>query len=71
MDLNNVMNNNAYQHELSSEDKTKICLENDIDLVIELPTAYSISSAENFAQGAIKILEAFGDVTLSFGSETR
>jgi len=27
-----------------------------VDLVIELPTVYSISSAENFAQGAIKIL---------------
>ena len=27
------------------------------DLVIELPTVYSISSAENFASGAIKILD--------------
>ena len=26
------------------------------DMVIELPTVYSISSAENFAEGAIKIL---------------
>ena len=26
------------------------------DLVIELPTLYSVSSAENFANGAIKIL---------------
>ena len=41
------------------------------DMVMELPTIYSISSAENFAEGAIKILEAFGDVTLSFGSEVR
>lgn len=41
-----------------------------IDLVIELPVLYSISSAENFAEGALKILGAFGnDVTISFGSE--
>ena len=41
------------------------------DMVIELPTVYSISSAENFAEGAIKILSSFKDVTLSFGSECR
>ena len=28
------------------------------DLVIELPTIYSVSSAENFASGAIKILDS-------------
>ena len=40
------------------------------DLVIELPTMYSISSAENFANGAIKILESLKVVThLSFGAE--
>ena len=38
-------------------------------MVIELPVLYSISSAENFAEGALKILDAFDDVTLSFGSE--
>jgi len=51
-------------------EKTKIALESGADLVIELPTVYSISSAENFAQGAIKILESFKATTvLSFGSE--
>lgn len=40
------------------------------DLVVELPTVYSISSAENFAEGAIKLLDCFNDVTLSFGSES-
>lgn len=40
------------------------------NIVIELPTIYSISSAENFASGAIKILNSLGsDVYLSFGSE--
>lgn len=39
-------------------------------MVIELPTIYSISSAENFASGAIKILNSLSDdVYLSFGSE--
>lgn len=50
--------------------KTKIALENGIDLVIELPLLYSISSAENFADGAIKILNSLNIVdTISFGSE--
>lgn len=50
--------------------RTKAALESGFDMVIELPTIYSISSAENFASGAIKILNTLGDdVTLSFGSE--
>ena len=40
------------------------------DLVIEIPTVYSISSAENFASGAIKILNNLKIVTdISFGTE--
>ena len=51
--------------------KAKMALENGIDLVIELPVLYSISSAENFADGAIKILNSLGIVDyLSFGAET-
>lgn len=49
--------------------KTEAALKCGFDMVIELPVVYSISSAENFAEGALKILEAFDDVTLSFGSE--
>lgn len=50
--------------------KTKMALENGADLVIELPTIYSISSAENFAEGAIKILNSLKIVdTISFGME--
>ena len=50
--------------------KTKMAIENGIDLVIELPILYSISSAENFANGAIKILNSLGIVDfISFGSE--
>ncbi len=50
--------------------KADMALLNGVDLVIELPTVYSISSAENFAEGAIKILNSLKIVdTLSFGSE--
>ena len=52
-------------------DKAKMALSNGVDLVIELPVLYSISSAENFSDGAIKILNSLGVVDfLSFGSET-
>ena len=50
--------------------KTEMALKAGIDLVIELPTVYAISSAENFADGAIKILNSLGVVDfVSFGSE--
>ena len=51
--------------------KTEMALLNGIDLVIELPLLYSISSAENFAEGAIKILDSLQIVdAISFGTET-
>ena len=51
--------------------KAEIAIKNGIDLVIELPLLYSISSAENFAEGAIKILNSLNVVDyLSFGAET-
>ena len=50
--------------------KAQAAINSGIDLVIELPTIYSISSAENFALGAIKILDSLKmNTTLSFGSE--
>lgn len=50
--------------------RAEMALKNGIDLVIELPLLYSISSAENFALGGIKILDSLKmDTTLSFGSE--
>jgi len=50
--------------------KAQMALLNGADLVIELPTIYSVSSAENFAEGAIKILNSLKIIdTLSFGSE--
>ena len=51
--------------------RTQMALQAGFDMVIELPAIYSISSAENFAEGAVKLLSVFPDVTLSFGSESR
>ena len=51
--------------------KTEMALLAGVDLVIELPVLYSVSSAENFADGAIKILNSLKIVdNISFGSET-
>jgi len=50
--------------------KAEMALKSGVDLVLELPTVYSISSAENFAEGAIKLLNSLKIVdTVSFGSE--
>ena len=50
--------------------RTEMALKNGIDLVIELPVVYSISSAENFAYGSMSVLDKLGIVdTVSFGSE--
>ena len=50
--------------------KAEMALKAGVDLVIELPTLYAISSAENFAEGAIRILNSLGIVDyVSFGSE--
>ena len=51
--------------------RAEMAIKNGIDLVIELPVLYAISSAENFADGAIKILDSLKVVDyISFGAET-
>lgn len=51
--------------------KTEMAILNGVDLVIELPVLYSISSAENFADGAVKILNSLGVVdNIAFGMES-
>ena len=51
--------------------RAEAALLNGIDLVIELPTLYAISSAENYADGAIKLLDSLGIIDyLAFGAET-
>ena len=50
--------------------RAEMALKAGADMVIELPTVYSISSAENFAAGSIKILNSLkAETYLSFGSE--
>lgn len=55
---------------LNKWDKTKICLENNIDIVIELPFAFATQSADTFAKGALEILNKLQIDTLAFGSES-
>lgn len=51
--------------------RSHTALKNGIDLVIELPTIYSLSSAEFFAFGAVSLLNNLGIVNnLCFGSES-
>lgn len=51
--------------------KAKMAISNGVDLVIELPTIYATSSAENFAYGAMKILNSLKIIDyVSFGAET-
>ena len=50
--------------------RTLAALKNGVDLVVELPSPYALSNAENFARGAVSIIKAMGCVdVLSFGSE--
>ena len=51
--------------------KAEMAILNGVDLVIELPTIYSIASAESFANGAIQILDNLKIIdSISFGTET-
>lgn len=54
----------------TKEAKTKIALENNIDLVIELPFIYGTQSSDNFALYSIKLLEKLHTDYLVFGSES-
>ena len=50
--------------------RAEMALLNGVDLVIELPTFYAVSSAEFFAKGAVNILDKIGVVdNIFFGSE--
>jgi len=50
--------------------RTKMALANGVDLVIELPVLYSLSSAEFFSYGSISLLNSLGLVNnICFGSE--
>ncbi|MBQ4030147.1 MAG: nucleotidyltransferase family protein [Bacilli bacterium] len=55
---------------LTKEDKTKICLENDIDIVLELPFVYGTQASDIFGYYAVKILNEFKVDHIIFGSES-
>ena len=55
---------------LSKEDKTKISLDNKIDIVLELPFVYSTQSSDIFAYQAITLLNELKIDALVFGSES-
>ncbi len=51
--------------------RAAMAVQSGVDLVLEIPPANAVSSAEYFSKGAIAVLTATGIVdTLSFGSET-
>lgn len=51
--------------------KTKICLDNNIDVVVELPSIFAMQSADIFAKGAITILNKLNIDILVFGTEEK
>lgn len=56
---------------ISKWDRAKTALESGVDIVIELPLVYSLSSAEFFAFGSVSLLNNLGSVNnLCFGSES-
>ena len=51
--------------------RTKMALLNGVDLVLELPTYYAVSSAEYFATGGIGLLNSLGVIDdVCFGAST-
>lgn len=50
-------------------DKTNICLNNNIDLVLELPYIGAVASADYFCSNAVNILNSFGVTDIAFGCE--
>ena len=50
--------------------RARMALENGVDLVLELPVPFAVGSAEDFASGAVSVLNGLGVVdSLCFGSE--
>lgn len=52
------------------EERTRAALNSGVDLILELPSVYALSSAEGFAMGSVATLNATGIIDeLYFGSE--
>ena len=54
---------------LNKWDKTMVALNNNVDLVVELPFVYASQSADKFAYAALKILNSLKVNKIVFGSE--
>lgn len=50
--------------------RTSMALNSGVNLVIELPVDYAVSSAESFAAGALKVLNYIKADSIAFGSES-
>ena len=55
---------------LSKEDKTKISLNHQIDIILELPFIYGTQSSDIFAYNSIKLLNELKVDKIIFGSES-
>ena len=55
---------------LSKEDKTRISLDNKIDIVLELPFIYGTQSSDIFAYNSVKLLNELKVEKIIFGSES-
>ncbi|MBO5454553.1 MAG: nucleotidyltransferase [Clostridia bacterium] len=51
-------------------ERASFAIKNGADIVFELPVVYSLSTAEKFAEGAIRLLDAINCNYISFGSES-
>jgi predicted nucleotidyltransferase len=54
---------------LNKWQRARAALENGVDIVVELPPAWAVQSADFFSRGAIKILQALGCSFLCFGTD--
>ena len=50
--------------------RTSMALNSGVNLVVELPVNYAVSSAESFAVGALKVLDYVKADSIAFGSES-
>ncbi|ALC80953.1 nucleotidyltransferase [Bacillus gobiensis] len=55
---------------VSKISRTRMALQNGVDIIVELPYVYAVQKAETFAEGAVSILSSLGCDSLFFGSES-
>lgn len=55
---------------INKEHKVKLALENNIDIILELPLVFGTQSADVFAEKSLELLNHFGVNRIIFGSES-